>query len=296
MKVLNFGEKCENNLVMCLGHFDGLHIGHRVILLRAMELAEKYDARLALFTFDDNFSTIIKGDKNIYNLDERLKIYKEFGVDTVVVAPSTKQFLAVDAKSFVQTILDTYNIKAFVSGTDYTFGVRGLGNADLLKEMLVGTNVEYLTVPKVQYNGSIVSCTLIKDCLEFGKMELVSQLLGYDYSIEGEVIHGVNIGEKMGFPTLNVVFPVEKKMLRRGVYKTYTEIDGVFYDSITNFGTQPTFDRYNFVTETHVLNFKQNVYGKVVKVYFKKFVRGLIKFNSMEDLIVQIKEDLKCYD
>ncbi|MBQ2717620.1 MAG: riboflavin biosynthesis protein RibF [Clostridia bacterium] len=296
MKIFNFGDNLKERTVLLLGYFDGLHKGHLELVKKAKEVAKVKNASVTLFTFDDNFPVLVKGDKCIFTTSEKLSIYEKYGVNNVLIAKPDKEFLSLSKTDFLNAILSKYEIDCVIFGEDYTFGYKGEGKADFLCEYLENKGVEHYKIDAVYMYGSKVSSSLIKEYLEFGKMKEVSALLGYDYCVEGEVIHGVHIGNKMGFPTLNTAFPINKKILRRGVYKTYTEIDGKIYNSITNFGTQPTFDRYNFVIETYVLNFNQDVYGKTVKVYFTEFIRGLIKFNSMEDLIVQIKEDLKIYD
>lgn len=296
MKIINFGDNLTDKLVLLLGYFDGLHKGHQELVKKAIEVGKQSNAKVCIFTFDDKFPVVVKGDKCVFTTSERLFVYEKFGVEVVMIAKSDKQILSLSKTDFLQAILSNYNVDTVIFGEDYTFGNKGEGDAKFLVDFLTEKSVNYFVFPPIEFMGSKISSTLIKNYLEFGKMKEVSNLLGYDYMVEGEVVHGVHIGSKMGFPTLNTFFPPNKKLLRRGVYKSYVDIDGIIYNSVTNFGTQPTFDRYNFVIETHVLNFDQDVYGKIVKVYFTDFIRGLIKFNSMEDLIVQIKEDVKVYD
>lgn len=296
MKIVSFGEKINEKIVLCLGFFDGLHLGHRTIIDRAKQMAEKNSAKLALFTFDDYFSTLFKGDGLIFTLEERLKIFEDIGVDITVIAPSINEILSLSQNTFLEKIYSTYNLFGVCCGFDYTFGYKGLGNSKLLEKYFLSKGVEVSVLPPYQFKGETISSKSIKKLLKNGEISLANKLLGCNYVTSGEVISGVKLGRTMGFPTLNTLFPQNKTPLCSGVYKTLTEIDGVLYKSVTNFGNAPTFDRYNFVIETHVLNFNQNVYGKIVKIYFLDYIRGLAKFNSMEDLITQLKEDVKVHD
>ncbi len=296
MEIISFGENLKENIVLCLGFFDGLHLGHRTIVDRAKELAKEKNAKVALFTFDDYFSTLFKGDGLIFNLNERFEIFEKAGIEYTILAPSINEVLSLSADAFLKELINCYNISAVVCGYDYTFGYKGLGNVEKLKSVLIPKKIDVCVMPAFLYDGKVVSSKLIKKTLQNGDIKLVNKLLDCQYVTSGEVISGVKLGRKMGFPTLNTQFPENKKVLRSGVYKTLTEIDGVIYKSVTNFGNAPTFDRYNFVIETHVLNFNQNVYGKIIKIYFLDFIRGLYKFNSMEDLIVQLQEDVKAHD
>ncbi len=296
MKIVNFGDNSTEKIVLLLGYFDGVHKGHLSLFEKAKSACESLGAKLAVFTFDDNFSEVVKEDKCIFTLSERLQIFEKCGAEIVILAKSEPDVLGLSKMDFLDKLSKNCNLQAVVCGEDYSFGRKGEGGSFDLAFYSLNCGIKCFIMPKVMHGDCKISSTLIKENLEKGKMEEVTELLGYDYFTQGEVIHGVHIGDKMGFPTLNIEFPSCKKMLRCGVYQTWTEIDGKIYNSITNFGTQPTFDRYNFVIETHVLNFSDDVYGKTVRVHFRKFVRGLIKFNSIEDLKMQIKEDLKVYD
>lgn len=293
MEVINFGEKLNKKSVLCLGHFDGLHVGHQAVLKRATEVAKSLNASLAVFTFDDDFCTAVKGEKSIFTLKERLYVFERFGVDGVIVASCKNGFLQTPPREFLIKLFSHGDIAAVAVGDDYTFGACGAGDAKLLKKVCGDFGVGLHVVGGVYADGVRVSSTLIRGLLESGEVEKANGLLGFEFFSIANVVNGENVGRVIGFPTLNTFFPFSKKQLRRGVYETRTEVGGAVYKSITNFGSAPTFNRNNLIIETHILDFSDDVYGEEVKIGFVRFLRGVKKFDSIDELIGQIESDIQ---
>lgn len=296
MKVISFGDNLKEKIAVCLGHFDGVHKAHAKLIGTARETADRDGSLVAVFTFDDGFSQFIKCSKSIFTLEERLSVLERLNVDVCIVAKSDETVFSLTMDGFLDRLTDTLRVNSVFCGKDYTFGYNGLGNTGYLRKYLEERNIRLCVVDDVFRGSQKISSSLIKRFMSEGDMKSVSEFLGFDYFCRGEVVHGENIGEKIGFPTLNTLFPTVKHALKTGVYKTYTDIDGKIYKSITNFGSAPTFNRENFVIETHVLDFSKKVYGKTVTVYFVEFMRDLKKFESIEALVNQLKEDKKIHD
>lgn len=291
MKVLRFCDKLKDKIVLLPGCFDGVHQGHRALIKRANEIKSECGAKLALLTFDDAFSYKVKGDKLIFTLNERKGILSDLGVDYLIVIRSTNNFLAKTYEEFLEYLYTNYNIHSVVCGKDFTFGSKASGNADKLKEYFCDRGVAVEIMSDIIYNGEKISSSLIKKKLSDGDIETANALLNFEYFFKGEVVHGRNIGTIMGFPTANVEFSNNKKLLRCGVYKTKTLIDGIWFDSITNFGSAPTFKRKKLVIETHVKDFSGDIYGKVISIAFVKYIRDIKKFDSVDELVDQLEKD-----
>ncbi|MGN0819480.1 MAG: bifunctional riboflavin kinase/FAD synthetase [Christensenellaceae bacterium] len=291
MKILRFCDKLKDKIVLLPGCFDGVHQGHRALIKRANEIKREGGARLALLTFDDAFSYKVKGDKLIFTVTERSDILSDLGVDYLIVIRSTKKILAKSYEEFLEYLYTNYNIYSVVCGEDFTFGARASGNVEKLKEYFSAREVSVEIVPDIIYKGEKISSRLIKKMLASGDITTANALLNCEYFFKGLVVHGRNIGTIMGFPTANVEFSDNKKLLKCGVYKTKTLIDGVWRDSITNFGTAPTFKRKKLIIETHVKDFNADIYGKIITVAFIKYIRDIVKFDNVDELVKQLEKD-----
>ena len=167
-----------------------------------------------------------------------------------------------------------------------------MGKVDDLKDFCFLKGIKVDVVSQVIFGGEKVSTSLIKEKLASGQIEQANELLTLPYFITGEVKRDRQVGRKLGFPTANISLNAQKTPLKLGVYHTAVEIDGKRYNCITNFGARPTFGLNEVLTETYIDGFDGDLYGKTLSVYFKKFLRELIKFNSADELIAQLKKDL----
>lgn len=284
----------KKKICLALGFFDSVHIGHRKILSSVKKLSEKYDAEPTAMTFSNNiYGLVKKGEKLIYLFDERTEIFENLGVTPISFA-FTDRFRQLDENSFLKMLLDSYDIKAFVCGKDFTFGKGRGGNSQYLKEYSISKGIETVIEDDVCLDGKKISTTLIKKYLPFGKnLKFVNDALGDNYFITGSVENGMGRGNGLGFPTANINLPNEKFLIGEGVYSTETVIDGVKYKSITNVGPKPTFNEDDLKIETHLIDFNENIYGKRIKVIFCRFMRDIIYFKDKNELINQLKEDRK---
>ena len=279
-----------NSNVLCLGYFDCIHLGHRRLLSSAFDYARKNHFGLSIATFDDNFlSSVGRKDKEVFLLSERKCIFHSLGIDDIIVFPSEKEFLSKDRTEFCQYI-NSLHFKAIFVGSDYKFGKDAAGDALFLK---TNCTVPVFIEDIFLFENKKVSSSDIRQLLKKGDVEKVNRLLSVPYFISGIVSKGRNDGQKMKYPTINLLPEKEKELPSFGVYITETMLDGKKYLSVTNVGSHPTFFDNTINIETHLIDFSDNAYGKKVTVYFEKFIREIKEFSSVEELKKQIAKDIE---
>lgn len=283
--------------VLALGFFDSIHKGHRYLLEKGRKIAERYLLDLTILTFNDDFLiNLNRNDREVYLLEERLELLNKLGFCDVMVLNPTKDFLNQTEIEFMEYLL-SFNPVAIIAGNDYTFGKHGKGNITVLKDYMLKRNIEVNEIDLQKFHKQKISSTVIKKLISDGKIERANQLLTERYFVSGIVVKGRGVGGTIGIPTANIELKFMKQLPKEGIYKTSTEVDGILYKSITNVGIHPTFNDKNFNIETLLLNFSGNLYNKRIKVYFDVRIRDIIKFDSADELVAQIKKDIKhCYD
>ncbi len=293
MKLLDYFKPSEDKNIVCLGRFDGLHLGHKTLIYKGAELRNNLNdgTKLAVFLFQR--SEDIRRLNAIFTFRETIDKLKNEPVDNVIVAPETKSFYQIDRKDFLDTIKNNFNPKAIVCGEDYTFGNKRAGDRNYLKAYCEENGIDLYVMPIFNMRGAKVSSSRIRKLLSEGKVRLAAELLGEDYFIDGVVIKGRGDGKKLGFPTINIKVPPEKVMLKKGVYATLTCYDDMVRSSISNFGEAPTFDFDEILLETHITDGECDIYGKEVRIMFEHFIREDIKFDSKKALRDQIQKDIE---
>ncbi|MBR3864831.1 MAG: riboflavin biosynthesis protein RibF [Clostridia bacterium] len=295
MKVSPFNQKTTNPVVMCLGAFDSVHIGHKSLIKKAQELKAKYLADLCVFTFNNDHSVFAsKFLGEVFTFEERLVRLENMVVDEVCEAKMSPEFASLSPKEFLTQLIDNRHIRAFVCGKDFKFGKNAKGNVELLKEFCNKKNIDLFVCDFVTDNlGNKIATTTIKEHLVNGEIISANNLLGDKYFISGKVVEGRRVGRTLGFPTANIEFSPTKLRPKSGVYLTEVIIDNKKYGAITNVGSAPTFNQENCLIETHIKNFSGDLYEKKLTVYFCDYIRPIMKFSTKEELINQLNEDLK---
>lgn len=283
-----------------LGNFDGLHIGHMNLINTLISESRLCKLHSMVYTFSKHPENIIR-KKLITSLllseDKKIQLLGETSLDYLYFDEFNEEFSRIDPERFVYEVLvNRLNIKLAVAGFNYRFGYMGQGDVELLKKMgrLHGFNV--IIIPPVKIENEIISSTIIRSYISKGDMEKVFKLLGRHYSISGKVQSGKCIGNKLGFPTANIYPKPYLVLPNSGVYITRTRVGDEFFYSVTNIGWNPTFGKEDQVSvETHILDFEKNIYGKNIEVYFITRLREERKFNSEQELLLQLHRDIaKC--
>ena len=287
----------QEEKVIALGFFDGVHLGHGALLRRTVEEAKKRGAVSALFTFDRPPKEVVTGTPcpMINSQEDRAALVRRlYGVEQVIIAPFNAEMMATPWDVFVTDILRGHlNAVHLVAGHDHRFGRRNAGNPELLqakcKELGMGCDI----IPKVTLDGVTVSSTYIRQLLAAGDMETAERFLGHPHVLTQEVRHGRRSGRTIGAPTVNMAFPERVMSPAHGVYATVAALpNGRRYRAVTNVGLRPTLDDGGGVTvESWILGFDGDLYGKPVRIEFRHRLRGEIKFPSLDALRAQIAAD-----
>lgn len=283
-----------NNTAVTLGKFDGMHIGH-MSLVQEVILSKRDGLTPVIFTFDTSPYEVVDGKKMKYILDskEKYDICKNAGIEVVIEYPFDKDTMMMDADEFVsKVLLEKLGAKKIVVGRDFKFGKDRQGNTELLSAM--SDKYELFVKEKILFDNKEISSTIIRKYIQNGEIEKANRMLGRMFSINGKIICGRKIGRTLGFPTINLKVSDEKILPRFGVYASIAEIDKKMYKGITNIGFNPTVSSEDSIkAETHLLDCNEDLYGRKAEIKLFKYIRDEKKFNSLDELKCQIKDDIR---
>ena len=286
----------HKNLVVGLGNFDGVHIGHQKLISELVSLAKEVGGIPAVFTFHPHPLAVLKPESCpplLLSQESKQKFIARLGVDILLLAPFDVIFASLAPMDFIETVLhEEIGARGIVVGYNYTFGHRGMGTPALLKEMSSTYGYQVRVVPPVMVEGQAVSSTLIRGLLIKGEVAEAARFLGYYPFMEGQVVAGERRGSTLGFPTANLDIDQTLLIPANGVYSAKVHIDGDTYYGVANIGVKPTFQGKIRNLEVHLLDFYQDLYGKQIKVSFTRRLREEKRFSSPNDLIKQIELDI----
>ncbi|MCM1054336.1 MAG: riboflavin biosynthesis protein RibF [Bacteroides sp.] len=286
---------CKNGKsAVALGFFDGLHLGHIEVIKQALL---RTDLLSVVFTFNDKtMLPKFKERENIIAYDLKLELLSRIGADHIF-APDFADMRDLSAEEFAEKILvEKLNAGFVACGYDFRFAKGGAATAEQLAEICRGKGIEVCVVPAVTYEGEPISATAIRALIRDGNVEKANKLLGYELTYVLEVRKGKKNGRKMGFPTINQLIPEGMIVPKRGVYKSWTQVRNRNYPSITNIGLKPTIaldsgeDRVTEM-ETHIIGYSGDLYGLRTRVVLREYMREERKFDSMEELRLQLEKD-----
>lgn len=295
VKVFDYNTGSSQPIALCLGFFDCLHLGHVRLLDRAKDIAAETGIEAGIFTFDPSPATVMNADfeGEIFTLEERLYRMDELGVHIAIVAHTDEKLLATSPEKFLDNLTNSFNVKAIVCGSDYTYGAMGAGDISSLKSYCEKKEIKLYTMNLLtDLYGEKIASRKIRQYLKIGDICLVNSCLPLPYIIRGEVVRGRCDGHKMGFPTANINLNKDKLKPANGVYYTNVVLYKRRYPCITNVGTHPTFSDYSENVETHIIGFDGDLYGKTITVEFMDKIRDIYKFNSKEEIAAQLTKDV----
>lgn len=291
----NFNNKLNKKTYMALGSFDGLHIGHRALISKAVHLANKNNISSMVYTFKNHPLSIINKDlmpKLIMNNEDKINTLNKLNVDIVNMVEFNESYMKLSPEKYIKKILEYYNAKGLVVGFNYKFGYKNLGDIELLKKLSKKLNFELYILNPITLDGEIVSSSKIRELISDGNIEKANAMLSRPFSICGYIIKGKQIGHITRFPTINLNYNEKYIIPKGGVYFTIVELEGKRYKGLTNIGYNPTIsDNNKLSVETHILNFNRNVYGEKVKLNFINRIRDEQKFDSIKELSKQLEKD-----
>jgi riboflavin kinase / FMN adenylyltransferase len=282
-----------------IGNFDGLHLGQRAIIDRVVARAAELGVPPVVITFDPHPLAILRPDQAPLRLttkEQKEALLREAGVDVVLILRFTPELARVPARQFVREFLhERLGLREIYVGKSFVFGHEREGDLELLQEMGQELGFQAAGVQEVIWSGDRISSTRIRRAIGEGKVEDAAAMLDRPYSISGVIARGDRMGQRLGWPTINVM-PDHKLLPLDGVYagRVFFPSFPASFDCVTNIGTRPTvYENYQRVLESHILDFKADVYGKKVEVSFYKRLREERIFPTVMDLSAQIARDVE---
>ena len=298
LKIINsiFDFKPAQKTIVTIGTFDGVHIGHQKIIKELIDEAKSSNKKSVLLTFFPHPRMVLQKDvsiKLINTIDERARHLKELGLDYLIIHPFSKEFSRLTALDFVRNILvNQLNTSKLIIGYDHHFGKNREGNIEQLTEYSHLYDFTVEEIPAQDIDEVSVSSTKIRKTLASGLLKTANDYLGYNFSLTGKVVNGKQLGTKIGFPTANIDVTEEYKLIpKTGVYVVKSIIDNTIIFGMMNIGNRPTVSGTNVTIEVHFFNYNANLYNQNLTIELLYFLREEQKFDSVNDLIIQLKKD-----
>ena len=287
--------------MVTIGTFDGIHLGHQKVILRLNEIAKKRNGESVIFTFFPHPRLVTSPNESnlrlLTTLDEKVKLFAKFGIDHLVIYPFNKAFSELTYIEFVKLILvDKIKTDCLVVGYDHKFGKNREGGFEDLKKCASQFNFDIEKLEALSVESENVSSTKIRESLENGDIKLANHYLGYNFTLQGIVVSGKQMGRKLGFPTANIEAADKHKIIPGfGVYAVKVILDKIEYRGMLNIGTRPTFNKNadNRSIEVNIFNFSEDIYGQEIKLIFVAKIREEHKFEGTEMLTKQLFNDKK---
>jgi len=290
-------KKLHRGSIILIGNFDGLHLGHQKLFQLAQSYKKKYNLKIGVVNFDPMpkmfFNKKLKNFR-LSNINQKIKLLSNLKVDFVITKKFDKKFSKTKALDFIVKILNKkLNSRFIFVSNNFRFGNKREGNVNLLKKHEKSFNYKVIKPEPLIKNKKIVSSSLIRNLLEKGFLANANNFLNRNWTIQGIVKKGRQVGKKIGFPTCNIDIK-DYVLAKPGVYavKVLRKNSNKYLKGIANLGYRPTFNQKKILLEVHLFNFSGNLYNKLLSVEFLKFIRKEKKFKNVNQLRAQIKKDL----
>ena len=283
---------------MTVGNFDGVHLGHRELIEATIGCARQVDGPSVLYTFYPHpvqFLYPDRGHRLLCSFKQSQRQLSNFDLDHLVVQPFTKKFAMLSPETFLKKhILDCFQPKWLVVGSNFRFGKGRCGSVSLLREMAPKYCFKLKVIEPIRKEGRVVSTSAIKELVSLGQWDRVRALLGRCFSIKGLVVKGRGLGKELGFPTINIKWDSGITLPQRGVYAVFVREEGLSLPAVLNLGYNPTFSKSRQLkTEVHIIGWGQCWHNKECEVEVRGFIRPEKKFLNKSALVSQIKQDIK---
>ena len=288
----------SENTIVTIGTFDGVHIGHQKIIEQVVTTAKKLNKKSVLLTFFPHPRMVLQQNASIElinTIDERAELLSKTGLDYLIIHPFSIAFSRLTALDFVRKILvNQLNTSKLIIGYDHHFGKNREGNLEQLTEYSHLYNFEVEEIPAQDINDVSVSSTKIRKALSAKNIKTANKYLGYNFMLNGTVVNGKQLGGKIGFPTANINVKEDYKLIpKTGVYVVKSKIKNALVFGMMNIGFRPTLEGKHQTIEVHFFDFNDDLYNQTLTIEVLYFLRDEEKFESVEKLISQLKEDKK---
>lgn len=286
------------NAIVTIGTFDGVHLGHQAVFKQMVDKARQIGGETVVITFFPHPRIVISPNDNrlrlITSQEDKIEHLRQSNIDNLIIINFTKEFSHTSSEDFIKDYVVRYIQPAIlVIGYDHHFGSNRSGDFDTLSKLGMEFHFAVEKINEQDIEDITISSTKIRSALQQGDIKLANKLLGYSYSTSGIVTHGDSIGRTLGFPTANISIKPEYQLIEKtGVYATIAKVDGKDYPSMTYIGKRPTISNgLPTSTETYIMDFDGDLYGKEIRVTFVDRVRDEMTFDNLERLKSQIQED-----
>lgn len=288
-----------NNPIAAIGMFDGIHIGHRRVISKLFCQKDRSSEKVVI-TFDPHPQVTLEPKKvppRIMSLEHRLSVFENMGIDTVIVIRFTDAIASMAPEDFVKTVIRGMGIKKVLVGSNFRFGQGKTGNVSAFRDIAAKEGISVEVVRPVRKNRRIVSSTWLRKLITSGKIRMAQKLLRRPVSILGRVVKGEGVGKIINIPTANIE-ACQEVIPPPGVYAVKVDIGRKLYDGVLNIGFKPTFygkklkKRKEPRIEVHITNFKGDLYGHFIEIFFIVRLRSEKHFRNIEKLKTQIKRDI----
>ena len=288
----------EEQLVVTIGNFDGLHKGHKKIIQEMKNISLNSSAKTMVIFTEPHAKEFFSMDKNIMEQPARISPWRDKfknleneNIDFAFFLKFNKSLQTMSPEIFIEKVLGPLNISNLMIGDDFRFGQDRNGDFLMLKDWSKSQGISLSKLPTFSIDNRRVSSTWIRETLSLSDFSTTKKLLGRPYSFEGKVVHGNRLGRSIGFPTANIWLP-KNNLPIKGVFSVKISIDVSEFEGIANIGIRPTVGGTSPVLEVNIFDFKKEIYGKRIKVEFVKKIRDEKKFDSLDDLKKQIAKDV----
>ncbi|MEE9408847.1 MAG: bifunctional riboflavin kinase/FAD synthetase [Polaribacter sp.] len=288
----------QEKTFVTIGTFDGVHFGHQKIIQKLVFEAKEAGKKSVLLTFFPHPRMVLQKNAKIElinTIEERANFLEKTGLDYLIIHPFSKEFSRMTALEFVRDVLvNQLNISKLIIGYDHHFGKNREGNLEQLTEYSHLYDFKVEEIPAQDIDDVSVSSTKVRHALASGDLKTANNYLGYNFMLNGTVVNGKQLGDKIGFPTANIDVKESYKLIpKTGVYVVKSTIDNKTVFGMMNIGNRPTVNGNHQTIEVHFFDFNQNLYDKNLTVELIYFLRDEEKFDSLETLILQLKRDEK---
>ena len=282
----------HNKRVFALGFFDGVHLGHQALLAECVRMAKAMDCETAAVTFERHPQSLFRPEVPplLSTLSDRFRLLLRYGIGHVCPYPVTEEVMGKNWQDFLLELIESGAV-GFVCGDDFRFGRGGAGNAGTLREFCRERKLPCVIVPEQTLDGVRISSSYIRRQIESGDMATAVRYLGHGHMLTGTVVTGRRLGRKLGFPTANIELPENVIVPRHGVYACYAYVGQKRYMAVCNVGSRPTVQGHQVRTETWLLDFSGDLYGRAVTLEFLYFLRPEQRFQSVDALKEAVLND-----
>lgn len=280
---------------VAIGNFDGVHLGHARLVERLRAMARRVRGPAVVFTFDPPPTRLLRPEaapEPLVWMDRKIEILAELGVDAAVVFPTTKSFLALEAREFFDHVVrDRLCAKAMVEGPNFFFGHNRSGSVETLRQFCAEVNMPFEVAEAVELGGQIVSSSRIRLLVASGRVDQADAMLGRPYRIRGIVVRGAGRGAKLGYPTANIG-RTDTLLPGEGIYAARAQVDDLWRPAAVSLGPNPTFDEGGLKIEAHLPGYQGEIYDRPIQVDFLSRLRDIKRFASVDALLAQMAQDV----